>query len=194
MRGVIAYYHLEEWWRSAFSDSERERIQSTYQPLGMSVGLTAGEVTYISQGVVGFLGGLASWFAKAPDRPIAYKIFQYALTQVADADPIETHFLYQQMIEIFYKSREQPEFLEKAIAACHDQINLAPKAAPAFLAKRWCTSLPGHKGYEQLAIILEKRGELNSVIELCEQASAQGWAGNWSHRIERCQKKLVKKV
>jgi hypothetical protein len=53
-------------------------------------------------------------------------------------------------------------------------------------------SLPGHKGYQQLAVILEKQGRFQEAIDLCTQAAQQGWGGDWEHRIERNAKRLAK--
>jgi hypothetical protein len=52
--------------------------------------------------------------------------------------------------------------------------------------------LPSHKGYQQLAIILEKQGKLEEAIKLCKQAAEQGWAGDWEKRVERYRKKVTK--
>ncbi len=50
-------------------------------------------------------------------------------------------------------------------------------------------SLPSHKGYEQLAIILNKQGKDDEAIKLCNEAKNQGWAGDWDKRIARYSKK-----
>jgi hypothetical protein len=108
------------------------------------------------------------------------------------AKPLDIHFFYQSNIEIFYKDREKPEYLEKAILACRQQIEFAPIAAKAFKKDPAFKkdSLPSHKGYHQLAIILEKQNKYQEVIDLCCKAEKQGWAGDWENRIKRCEKKL----
>lgn len=98
-------------------------------------------------------------------------------------------FFYQSKIEIFYKDRDKPGGLEKAICACRQQIDYAPKAAKAFMKKYKGETLPGHKGYQQLAIILEKEKNFSEAIEVCSQAMEQGWSGEWEKRIQRCKKK-----
>lgn len=52
--------------------------------------------------------------------------------------------------------------------------------------------LPSHHGYKQLAIILEKRGEVAEALGICLQAQSQGWKGDWDARIARLQSKLEK--
>jgi tetratricopeptide (TPR) repeat protein len=114
---------------------------------------------------------------------------------------LDRHFLYDQEINLYYKDRDKPQYLEKAIEACKKQIALAPRAATAFKASFKAdelspfddpSSLVSHKGYEQLAIILEKQNSYKEAIEVCAQAEKQGWCGDWENRIERCKKKLAK--
>lgn len=107
----------------------------------------------------------------------------------ADGRVLNVHFLYGEMLALYYKDRENPESLEAAIAACRQQIALADQAAQAFRSEFKDEHLPAHKGYQQLAIILEKRKQFDEAIELCSQAQTQGWAGDWQKRIDRLKKK-----
>jgi hypothetical protein len=52
--------------------------------------------------------------------------------------------------------------------------------------------LPGHYGYKQLAIMLEKRGDYGAALALSKQAKAEGWYGDWDSRIVRLEKRLAK--
>ena len=52
--------------------------------------------------------------------------------------------------------------------------------------------LPSHTGYKQLAIILEKEGDIKGAIKLSKQALKQGWTDDYEKRIERLSKKLAK--
>jgi tetratricopeptide (TPR) repeat protein len=194
VQGSIGYFGLQDWWLSAFSDDERQHILTTHQPLGSSGhSLTQGTVSYTSQTAVGLLWALAGWFTKEPDRPIAHRMFDKAEEIAQDgAAVLDVHFLYGQEIAIYYKDRHRPEYMDKAIRACRQQIALAPEAAKAFKAEYAGAPLPGHKGYEQWAIILEKQEEYQEAIELCAQAQAEGWSGDWTRRIERCAKKLAR--
>jgi tetratricopeptide (TPR) repeat protein len=105
---------------------------------------------------------------------------------------LDAHFLYGQRLEIYYKDRGVPGHLEKAIEACNQQIALGERAAKAFRREYEASPLPSHKGYLQLAIILEKQGKFLEAIELCRKAEEQGWAGDWKKRQERCRKKTDK--
>lgn len=193
-KGLIGYFGLESWWVSEFTEEERRHIATTFQPLGLSgSSLTSKDISHTSQTAVRFLRDLSGWFSKEKDRPIAYKLLAKAeeLSE-SEGSVLDTHFLYGQKLEIYYKDRRIPGYLEKAIEACNQQIALGAKAAKAFQKEYKDSSLPGHKGYQQLAIILEKQGRFDETIELCRTAESQGWAGDWERRIERCQKKSDK--
>ena len=104
---------------------------------------------------------------------------------------LDRHFELSESIPELYKRRGE-EGLEKTIEACNQQISLAPQAKTAFLEQYPWQPLPSHTGYEKLAIILDKQGSYQEAIKVCEQAKAEGWAGDWDRRIERCQTKLMK--
>lgn len=184
--GEIAYYSLEEWWLSEFTDAERNQIQVQYQPMGSSENdLTEGEILVSSRSAASFLGGMASWFKKDDVRYLAKLIIQKAESLVNDAtDVLDVHFLYQAKIEIFYRDRDHSGSIDSAIEACQQQINISSKVAKAF-KKEFDGGLPTHKGYEQLAIILDKHKNFEEAIALCETAFEQGWNGDWEKRIQR---------
>jgi tetratricopeptide (TPR) repeat protein len=194
IKGSIGYFGLADWWLSAFSDQERQYILNKFQPLGSSGNsLTCGEITYTSETAIGLLSALAGWFSSTDDRPIAHKILEKAEElSHSGAQILDVHFLYHEMIGIYYKDRENPKCMEKAVYACRQQIGLAPQAATAFMSTYKKSPLPSHTGYEQLAIILEREGRYREAIDLCEQAAKQGWAGSWRQRIERCEKRMEK--
>lgn len=192
IQGYIGYFGLQDWWLTTFSDDERRYIQTTFRPLGSSGdSLTSGAITYTDDSAVGLLGALAGWFGKTEQRPIAHRILDKAVELLTTAPVLHVHFLYQQMIETYYKDQFEPEYMAKTVEACRRQIALAPDAADAFKAE-YGDPLPTHKGYEQLAIILERKGCFQDAITLSLQAESQGWAGDWDRRIERCERKLEK--
>lgn len=194
IKGTIGYFGLVSWWLTTFTESERQYIANKFQPLGgQGNSLTEGNVISRSDSAVGFLHNLAGWFTKEDDRHIAYRILEKAGELLAgSAKPLDIHFFHQSNIQIYYKGRDKPECLEKAIMACRQQIEFAPIAAKAFKREFKGDPLPSHKGYQQLAIILEKQNNYKEVIDLCLKAKKQGWAGDWKNRIERCNKKLIK--
>lgn len=189
--GLIGYFDLGEWWLSEFSESERRHILEKYQGDGSAVSLTSGEIKSTSRSSIFYLYSLAGWFSRKGECYLAQRILKKAEELVDSRSSIlDRHFLYQHKLEAYYKDRDDEEKLEKAIEACRQQIALSEEARNTFLTEYEGTRLPSHRGYEQLAIILEKQKRYQEVIDLCSRAKAQEWSGDWEKRIERCRKKL----
>jgi len=193
--GLIKYFGLTDWWLTAFTEEERKKIVSSFQPLGAPPdSLTVGDITYSSGTAVGLLSPLAGWFRNEQDRSIAFRIVEKAEELASQADVLDRHFLYQAKIQIYYPFRDKDDFaLRRAIEACEQQIKMSLEAARAFREK-YPGELPAHIGYQQLAIIREKQGDFESAINLSQKAYEGGWAGDWENRIERCKKKLAKRA
>lgn len=191
VNGIIKYLKLENWWLNELSDEEREIILNTYSPMGSADSIIEGDIYSSSQTQLHFFWGLIGWFNKPELRHIAYKIIAKAETLISEhSEPLDIHFLYSEKIEVYYKDRDlHPDGLELAIQACEQQIENSPAAAKG-LNDKLGGQLPSHKGYYQLAIILEKKKCYKEVISLCEKAKSQGWAGDWDKRIERCSKQI----
>ena len=197
IKGEIGYFGLEQWWTTTFSDKERRYIRERYQPLGSPQDpLTSGSISHTNQTAVVLLYGLASWFSRKEDRSIGYQFLAKADELLDRNVPVlDRHFFYQVKLELHYKDRDKAGHLQQAIEACLKQIELAPQARQAFKEKYAAfgqANLPSHRGYGQLAIVLEKQGRLRESIELCIRAESEGWAGDWQHRIDRCRKKLAR--
>lgn len=190
VNGIIKYLNLEDWWLYELNDEEREIILNTYSPMGIKNSIIEGNIYSSSQTHLHFFWGLIGWFNKPALRHIAYKLISKGETFIdKNSEPLDVHFFYGAKLDVFYKDRDLfPDGLELAIQACEQQIVNAPMAATAFKQK-YGSDLPSHKGYSQLAIILEKQKQYDKAISLCEQAKSQGWAGDWHKRIERCNKR-----
>lgn len=191
-KGLIGYLGLSDWWFSSFTDEERRTIRSVYKPGGGSA-LDSGRIDYSDFTPLPFLTGMAGWFEKDELRMLAYGILDQAERYVPSAkDPIDVHFFYQTQIEIFYRDRDTQEGLNRAIHACQKQIACAPTTAKCFKREYRGEPLPHHKGYTQLAIILEGQKDYKATIQLCSEAKKRGWDGDWDKRIERCTKNQAK--
>ncbi|MFT6140452.1 MAG: hypothetical protein ACI8UC_001288 [Psychromonas sp.] len=190
VNGIIKYLNLEQWWLDELSDEERKTILKTYYPLGSDNSIIEGEILNSSQTQLHFLWGLIDWFNKPELRHVAYKIIDKAETLINEQSvPLDIHFLYGEKLKVCYKERDlRPNGLGLAIQTCEQQIENAQSAAKAFREQHG-SDLPAHRGYTQLAIVLEKQKNYSEAIALCEQAKYQGWAGDWEKRIERCNKK-----
>ena len=192
IEGEIGYFGLQEWWLSELTKEERSVILSVYNPLGIGEdSLIKGKIFSTSETVIGLLSGLSGWFKKPEYREIGYKIIKKAEELVSDKISfLDLHFLYQSKIQIYYRNRDNDEFaLSSAIEACKQQISISEKAKEAFI-KGMGLPLPGHVGYKQLCIIMEKHKNFEEVIQLSKIAKEQGWSGDWDKRIEKCKKKM----
>ena len=106
---------------------------------------------------------------------------------------LDIHFLYSNKISLYYRFRDsEPNALEVAISACKKQIEISSKAKVQFKKEYKKSPLPSHTGFEQLAIIEEKRGNFQSCIDISTTALKQGWSGDWENRIERVKRKMDK--
>jgi hypothetical protein len=191
--GKIAYFGLSEWWLLDFAVDERALIRKTYMPLGTGdQGIDTGVITFTSQTTLSFLSNVAGWFNKEETRHIAYKFLLKAdeFSQ-GDMSIMSKHFAMQSRCETFYKWRELDDLaVQEAINACERGISFSREAAAAFQAE-W-GDVPSHYCFKQLAIIEEKRGNLDRALELCRRAREDGWKGDWEARIARLERKKAK--
>jgi len=125
---------------------------------------------------------------KSKKRKVNHDTAEYA--SISASSPIlDKHFELSEKIPELYKKRETAG-LEKTIEACRQQIDLAPQAKAVFLKQYPDQTLPSHRGYTQLAIILDKQGRYKEAIKVCKQAKSEGWNGDWDKRIERYKGKI----
>ncbi len=97
----------------------------------------------------------------------------------------DLHFTFHQLVKDYYKQRDrEPLALSLAIQACKQQIAIAAHTKRQ-MSRDYPKGLPVHTGYEQLVVIREKQRQYKLALDLCEQAIAQGWAGDWEKRIKR---------
>ena len=192
--GYIGCYNLSEWWFTVLTKEERILIEDTYKPLGFPQSrLTKGDIHTPGQSATMFLLNLSGWFRAKKHRIVQKKILDRAQTEVREANKtIELHCLYDCLIDFHYKERENQESLDQAISACKSQIALSPEMTNQHKSNHKDFALGTHRGFEQLAIILEKQNNYAEAINLCKQAMDQGWAGDWDKRIARCELKITK--
>lgn len=203
--GYIGLFGLTDWWLSAFSEEERQYIELAYQPMVVSIQVSPGKTNadedslltgarglQMSTRAGSFLANLAEWLNRPESRHLARRILEHG-ERVA-RDPLEKHDVYQVMVTVCYRDREKSaEFLDAAIAACKKQIENGESAIREWRAER-AGVVPTHKGYEQLAIIREKEGDLAEALRLSREALSQGWGPRpgWQFRIDRLSKRLAR--
>ncbi|MDI6450730.1 hypothetical protein [Anaerobaca lacustris] len=187
--GELGYFGLGGWWSSAFTRVERDHIEASFHPSGLAAGakpltIGRGPSNYHSAAVL--LTALAACLRDLPqDRHLASKVLAKAQERArAEDDVIGLHLVYQEMIRLHSKWRDQfPDALNLIFGACHKQVAMSEAAAQAFHSLRPHEALPAHLGYLTLAVLLEQEGSYRKAIEICRQARDQGWDGNWTWRI-----------
>jgi len=193
IKGYLSYYNLVDWWLNNFSEKERNFIINKYKSKNEKNPLTETELYGTSQTVISFLSVMFSYASeeKTIQQIISKKI--YELFDKNDNNMIlDMHFFFQSKIAFANKDKENQLYLNNLIDACNEQINFAKIASKAFKKKYKKEPLPSHTGYKRLVITLEKEKRYAESIKVCKKALSQKWAGDWEHRIERCQKKLDK--
>jgi hypothetical protein len=198
-RGLIAYYGLSDWWHSVLTEKERAHFVAAFHPLGDDSRnpLTDQPIERIVGPTAtpsGFLSQLIGWLGATPEDDVTRSKVRIKLAELtrSEPNPIARHFSLQVLIGQYYYNRNRdPEALPATIAACQDQIAIAPAVARAMQAE-FPGQLPCHVGYERLAIILEKDGKYAEAIDLCRRARDAGWNGDWDKRIPRCERRLAK--
>jgi len=190
--GDLGYFGLGTWWLSAFSNAERQHLETALAPAG-SKSLIQGREPSTFATAAAFLVSLASHLSKKPeDRDLAARVLAKAEERaLAENDLIGLHFVYQEMIHLQYKWRETfPDALNLVFAACHKQMQFAAQAAEALQEAFPQKPLPAHFGFQRTASTLENRKAYEQALEICRQAKGQGWAGNWIWRMQRITRKL----
>lgn len=187
----LASFRLAQWWLSQFNDSERKYIRSNAAASAWSWSWSLGDEESRQYRIASdVLCEIAGLFRSPIDRDIARRFFDKA-EEVAADDPLDLHYTYTQMIRYYYRDRPEDVATQNlAIEACQKQIAIAERTRTAYIKLFPTEPLTGHPGFEQLAIIRERQGQYHEAIQLCQQALAQGWAGDWEWRIRRCQSKL----
>lgn len=191
IKGYIGYYELVEWWQVTFTEVQINHIVQTFQPLNDSENcLLIDTIAETNQSSISFLTNLSSWFKKEDDRSIGFEIIKKAEMLITEtSNLLDVHYLFQTKIELFYKWKEDDVFLIEVINACKKQIEISANVKIQFKKENRREPLPAHKGYEQLAIIEEKRNNYQEAIDISKRAKKEGWYGDWEGRIERCLKK-----
>lgn len=185
VRSELGYFGLSSWWSSTFSPVQRQYMETLLQSPEMRSGA--------KQTATGLLVLLADKLGNQPeDRFLACRVLAKAEERaLAGEDLLGLHLTYHQMIRIHVKwKREFRDASDLALAASDKQIRLASRVAAMLRAEHPDTPLPVHLGYLHAASVLEQEGGLSRAIEVCREAQAEGWSGDWSWRIQRMARRL----
>jgi len=194
--GLIAYYGLESWWMTRWTGEERTylaRKWDTASTLGAPPSPLCTGRPPEGLGRVGadhpgrMISDLGAMLLQADEFHLARKLFEDAERTLPADDWHNRHFLYNSAGHICYRRREDtPDGLALAIHYFSEQVAISEKARQPMI--ELFLTLPGHRGFEQLAIIHAANGEYAEAIALCGRAREGGWMGDWDKRIERYRK------
>ncbi|QSX37993.1 hypothetical protein [Shewanella sedimentimangrovi] len=217
---ILEYYDLKEWWNTALTPAQREQISRDYQPMGYPseerylyaklVGKSYGDTDKCC--LLNVLACVAKDDAKGIIRDKTEQAVKEALSQPR-RNYIDIHLALDGLIKYHYPLRNDQAHYEKAKELCLLQISISSKLVKKFrypekpkelkrLHKLTGMThpyydepqiLPSHTGYKQLAIILEKEGDLEGALELSQKALEQGWSDDYEKRITKLTAKLAKR-
>jgi len=193
-KGLLAYLELDEWFLSLTSE-ERAKVRKYYST-GFNTDpkhLDSGDTSFCSITQQGFLGDIGHNALAQKDYAFAETILLKAL-QSRDDNVIDRHFVYNSLIELYYKQRESsPDAIEKCIKYCLEDIGILEEFIGAW-KKKYSGDIPRIPSVERLAIIYEKQGKFEEAINICEMALRLGLRdstkGGFEGRKARLQKKL----
>jgi hypothetical protein len=194
--GELGYFGLTGWWLSSFPKAQRDYMEAAFCSSGLPSGakpLTRDRGLATFPTAAALLTTLADRLSEKPrDRDLACRILAKAEERaLAEDDILGRHFVYHQMIRLHARWKDEfADAVDLTFAACHKQIQLAPDAARLLRQMRPDEPLPTHLGYLQASALLEQEGAYERAMELCRQARAGGWDGNWSWRLQRLSRKL----
>lgn len=183
---------IELWWQTELTSEERALIGERFDPLGAS---GADTIEALLSGAdrrpANTLTGIAGHVNKPDSRRLAQRLAAKAV-EVGERTRgvLDEHFAWAYITKTNYPDREDDAAFARAVAGCEGQIAMSKRAKKAFQRDKAFEELPGHAGFQQLAIIRAKQGRYADAIEVCEQARIEGWAGDWDKRIARYSKKL----
>jgi hypothetical protein len=167
VEGLIAFYRLEEWWFSSFSDDERVYIDSRYQSLHS---LTQGTVLERQQPAPEFLNGLNTWFRSNKDSTIAERIHR-KLVELGKEFPIIKPGYYDgrhftTYVRYFESLKKSDKFTE-----LENLLLELVKATEAESAVDGTGVAPAY--YSELAILYRKQKEYSKEISILERFAKQ---------------------
>ena len=171
VEGIIAFYGLQEWWFSSFTNDERAYIDSCYQPMGASPHtLIQGTILERKQPAPEFLNGLNNWFSSSKDLTIAERVHQ-KLTELAKEHPIVKPGYYDgrhftTYVRDFESLKKSGKFIE-----LENLLLELVRATEAESAVNNMGVAPAY--YSELALLYRKQKEYSKEISILERFAKQ---------------------
>ena len=180
---------LEEWYMN-LSDEQQQKLHeySTFFGTGGEMNLLDEGTGETSQSAQEYLKGVGSTAASEKDYEFAEMVLLEALDH-EDGSATSTHFTYNELIDVYYKQRDDREdAIKKYIWYCKKDIEIADEFVAEF------GEVPRIPSFKRLAIIYEKQERYADAIAVCDQAleigTTDGTKGGFEGRKDRLRKKL----
>jgi len=156
--------------------------------------------TRTKEGVLGDIGYNA---LQNKDYDTAEKSLFKAL-ESKDINPMDRHFTYLSLIELFYKQRNtQPDAINKCIKYCKEDIEHLEEFMEAWKNDELKIGrnendirYPRIPSFQRLAIIYEKQGKIKEAIEICNmvlryEKNNDYEKSDFEKRLTKLQKKYI---
>jgi hypothetical protein len=171
VEGLIAFYKLQEWWFSSFTENQREYIDSRYQPMGaLPHSLTQGKIFERNQPAPEFLNGLNTWFRSKNDSYIAERV-HIKLIELAEEHPIvKPGYFNGRHYTTYVRDFQALKILGKVIELENLLIELV-KATESETAVDRIGVAPAY--YRELAILYRKQKDYSKEISILERFAQQ---------------------
>ena len=186
---LIEVLDLQEWYVS-LPDEQREKLHEYSTAFGTSgeVNMLEQSVTETSQSSQEYLKGVGGTAASERDYEFAEFVLFAALDR-EDGSATSTHFTYNELIDIYYKQRDEREnAVEKCVEYCKKDIAIADEFVAEF------GEVPRILSFKRLAIIYEKQERYEDALDVCDQAleigTTDGTKSGFEGRKERLRKKI----
>jgi hypothetical protein len=189
--GYIAYYGLQDWWFSEFSEDEREYLTKRYMSHGGEPRvLTEGSISFTDQPVTSFLNALATWFRSPSDKSIFRRIHK-KIDDLGRTKPIEKPGYYQGRHVSTYPTDVDDLIRAGETDKAEDLLLQLVDATEEENRKNKYGVAPWY--YEKLAILYRKQKDYGKEVEMLERFAQQKHAPGASppKLLERLEKARI---
>lgn len=203
--GLIRFFRLSDWY-TTLSPEQQSKVKYYYS-LGINTdpkNLDTGNISSTSNSQK-FLYPIGMNATSHKDYPIAEIVLLKALESV-DGNPIDLHFVYDSLINLYYKQREdRPDALSRCVDFCLRDINSIEQFIDLWNQESKSLGNPDDKietpripSFERLAIIYDKQGGFSEAIKICKKAIElnlhDSTKGGFPARIALLEKKMDKEI
>ena len=169
--GYIAYYGLQDWWFSEFSEDEREYMTKRYMSHGGETRvLTEGNISFNDQPATSFLNALATWFRSPSDKSIFRRIHK-KIDDLGRTQPVDAPGYFQGRHYSTYPA-DVDEIISAGDTDKAEDLLLHLVNATEEESKKYKYGVaPWY--YEKLAILYRKQKDYVKEVEILERFAGQ---------------------